>query len=473
MIKWRTISILILGLLLLGTSACGLIGDGEEAPQEQVKVTRGDLTITVNGIGNMVIDEEQILSFGSAGKVEEVNVDEGDRVSEGDILAKLDTDTLELALTEADLALAKQQLSVSQAEVSLAEQRLAVNEAEVALAEQQVTKTEAEVAIETAEYNLFKAQDKYIWLDIDVAQADVDEAQRYLDDALWALNQSSEFGLEWQQKAVIHAQSRLDTAKDILDAMLAGTDPKEVAVKKLELELAETSLELSHQSEKIARQSLLQAKLSEELAEKSLEQEQQSLIQVQQSLTLAQKQLDDATLTSPFDGVIASVFVDEGDTVAASTAVIHLVDPDSLKLEAEVDEIDILRVKVGQKANVYVDALPDHQLNGEVTFIPPISREEPGLVLFDVKISFQAPPGLELRGGMSATADILVDERADVLLVPNEAITLNDEGSTIVTTMADGLAQEKPVITGISNDSHTEIINGLGEGDTVVIRTEE
>ncbi len=66
----------------------------------------------------------------------------------------------------------------------------------------------------------FKAEDKYVWLDIDTAQADVDEAQKYLDDALWALNQASELDLEFRQKAVIHAQSRIDSFQAITFTVL-------------------------------------------------------------------------------------------------------------------------------------------------------------------------------------------------------------------------------------------------------------
>ena len=470
---WQIVTILLLSMVLAGTTACNPFGGGEEkAGQQLVEVKRGDLTITVNGIGNIVIGEERMLSFSRDGKVAEVYVDEGDNVSKNDVLAKLDTDTLELAVTEAEVTLSEQQVTMTQAEVTLSEKQVAVFQAEVSLFEEQVAVTQAEVDLETAEYNLYEAKDTYILRDIRKAQSDVDEAQRYLDDALWALNQVSGIGIEWQQKAVIHAENRLDTAKDILEAMLAGTDPQEIDIKNLEVELAQQSSELAQLSQEQARRSLEQARISEELAEQSLEQEERALMRAQQSLALAEKQLDEGTLTAPFAGVVASVDVDEGDSILATTTIIRLVDLTSLELEVEVDEIDIPGVKLGQRAIISVDALPDIELEGEVTFIPPEAKEKTGLVLYDVEISFDVPQDLVLRGGMSATADIVIDERSNVLLVPNRAITLDNQGNPVVMVMVNEQMTERKVVTGISDGSQTEILNGLDEGEAVIVITE-
>ena len=466
---WKILAVLLLCLVLASAVACNPFGgSGEEANQQLVKVMRGDLAVTVNGIGNIAISEERMLSFGSGGRVEKVYIEEGDKVSKGDALAKLDTDALELAVTQAEVALTKQKVAIAQAEVALTEQKVAVTRAEVALTEKEVAVTEERVALETAEYNLYEAKDTYIWIDVRKAQSDVDEAQRYLDDALWGLNQASEHGKEFRQKVVIHAQARLDTAKDILEAILAGTDPQEVVIKKLEVELAQQSLELAQLYQELAQQSLVQEQQALELSQQSLEQEKQSLEQAQQSLKLAQKHLDEATLTAPFAGVVASVYVDEGDSVSATTEVINLVDLNTLELIVEVDEIDIPGVKLGQRAIINVDALVGVELEGEVTFIPPVSKEKTGLVLYDVEISFDVPQDLGLRGGLSATADIVIDERSNALLLPNSAITLDNQGNPTVTVLVDELTQERKVVIGISNGSHTEILGGLNEGDVVV-----
>ena len=275
---WKIVIVSLLCLVLVSTAACNPFGGGGEAAQQLTEVIRGDLAITVNGIGNIAISEERMLSFSSDGKVEEINVEEGDKATNGDVLAKLDTDVLELALTQAQVALDEQHVAIAQAEVDLTTQQVAVTQAEVDLTTQQIAVTQAKVDLETAEYNLYKAKDIYVWKDIHSAQSDVDEAQRYLDDALRNLSYSSPgIGEEFAQKVVIRAQNRLDTAEDILDAMLAGTDPQDVAIKKLEVELAQQSIEFAQLSQGLAQQSLEKEQQSLELAQQSLEQEQQSL----------------------------------------------------------------------------------------------------------------------------------------------------------------------------------------------------
>jgi RND family efflux transporter MFP subunit len=465
--------ILVLCLVVIGVTACNPFGGGQpESNQRVIEVARGDLTVAVNGIGNIAIAEDRLLSFGIDGKVEEIYIEEGDKVGKNDVLAKLDTDTLELAVTQAELALTEQRVAVTQAEVALSEKEVAVSKAVVALSEEEVAVTKAQVSLETAEYNLFEAKDDYILRDIRSAQSDVDEAQRYLNEALLNVDRASEGGLEWQQKAVIHAQKRLDTAEDILEAMLAGTDPQEVDIKSLELELAQQSLELTELTLELAEQSLEQARRSEKLAQQSLEKEQRSLEEAQQSLALAQKELSEATLTAPFDGMVARVDVDEGDSVSAAATIAYFVDITSLELEVEVDEIDIPSVKLGQRAIISIDALPGIELEGEVTFIPPISREEPGLVLYDVKIGFDAPQGFELKGGMSATADLVIDGRSNVLLVPNNAIRLDSQGNTTALVLVNEVTQEKKVVTGLSDGSYTEILSGLDEGELLITAEE-
>ena len=167
--------------------------------------------------------------------------------------------------------------------------------------------------------------------------------------------------------------------------------------------------------------------------------------------------------------MVASADVDEGDSVSATTTIVHLVDLASLELEVEVDEIDIPGVKKGQRALISIDALLGVQFEGEVTFIPPVSKEEPGLVLYDVKIGFDVPQGFVLRGGMSATADIVIDGRSNVLLVPNEAITLDSQGNPVVMVMVNEQIEERRIVTGISDGSQTEVLGGLDKGDIVVV----
>jgi len=421
--RWETIGVLLLCLALAGSIACNPFGDAEkEASQQLVEVVRGDLVISVSGSGNVEVSNEANLAFEVGGRIDKIYVEEGDNVTEGDVLAKLDTGALELALTQAQVALATQQ---------------------VALTTQQVAVTTANVTLRTAKHSLDEARDLYTWPEINVAQSDVDDAEAFLDYVL-------ERGLPY--KTVAYAQARLDAAEAKLDAMIMSYDTEEVAIKKMEVELAEQSLELAQQS---------------------LELTQQSLEQAQQSVEQAQKNLNEATLTAPFDGVAANVDAKEGDVIPSPTmatkVIIHLIDLTTMELNVEVDEIDIPGVKLGQRVIIEVDALPDLPLEGEVTFISSLAKEEAGVVLYEVTIGFGVPEGSGLRVGMSVDADIVIDERSDILLVPDRAIKQDSQGNPVVEVMLGEQAQERPVVIGISDGFDTEIVSGISEGEVVVV----
>ena len=428
--SWRIIAVLLLCLILVGCIACNPLGGEEEVNEQLVEVVRGDLTVTVSGSGNIEVSNEAKLSFGVGGKVGRIYVEEGDEVRKGEVLAKLETDALELALREARVAHTKAQVAVTQAEVAV---------------------TQAEISLKNAEIALEQTQETYTLSDIIAAEADVVIAKRDFDDVLWILSKYEPGTPGWEsyQKIVAQAQARLKTAEDKLDAMLSGFDTEEVAVKKRQVELAQQSLELAQQSVELNQQSL-------ELARQSVEQ--------------AHKQLDEATITALFDSVVASVYVDEKDTVIAGTTIVHLIDNSSMELEVEVDEIDVVEVKLGQRAIIEVDSLPALPLEGKVSFISLLPTEEAGVMVYNVEIDFDIPENVGIRAGMSATADIIIDERSNVLLVPDRAVKQDSQGNTIVEVMVNGQTEERTVVTGISDGYQTEIVSGLIDGEVVVGR---
>ncbi len=415
--KLTIVGVLLLVLVLTGMTACNPMGSEGEATNELVEVERGDLMVTVSGSGNIDVYEEMSLTFGIGGRIEEILVEEGDEVEEGDVLARLETDALELAVTQAQVAVTKAQTDI----------------------------TQVEVALKTAEYNLEQTQSTYSLEDIKAAEADIVVAKRDLDEVLWTLSKYDEGTPGWEayQKILIFAQARVNAAEDKLDAILMGTDSEEVAIKKLQVELAAQSVEL-------ANQSLV-------LAEKSLEQ--------------SRKQLDNTTITAPFTGIVAAVNAKEKDTVTTMNPIVYLIDPSRMELKVDVDEIDVADVKLGQKAIIEVDALPDLELEGEVSFISQLPKEEGGVIVYEVKVRFDVGDGSGLKDGMSASTDIVVKERTGVLLVPSRAVKRNSDGDTVVeVSMVGGENQERVVTVGISDGFQTEIISGLEEGEVVVGR---
>jgi HlyD family secretion protein len=474
--KLITGSILFLTLLaLLGTAACDSLGGSQETvSQQQVEVTRDDLTISVTGNGKIQTSREARLTFSSGGKVAEILVEEGDVVKAGDVLAGLDTDALELAVDQAKLA-------VTQAEVALTQAQLAQRTAEYNLKNTrdsedalELALLNAEIALSMARTNLEKTLDMYTWSDVRIAQADVDEAERYVKSVTdrLGLYAPGSAGYESLQEELLYAQARLTAAKDRLEAMLGGSDVEEVAIKKSQVEAAELSVaqaqkDINELSDNIALQELQVA-----ASEHSVTQAQQAVDMARESLDDARKQLEKANIIAPFDGVVALVTAEEGDIIPSPsmspTIIIQMIDPGSLELVIEVDELDIPLVTLGREVAVTVDALPDAVFTGLVKAVYPVPSEVGGVVLYKVRIGLETPENSGIMVGMSASADIVAERHENVLIVPSRAIGKNDQGQTIVKVKVAEGVQEREVVVGLDDGLRAEIVSGLSEGETVV-----
>lgn len=183
----------------------------------------------------------------------------------------------------------------------------------------------------------------------------------------------------------------------------------------------------------------------------------------------ARSNIQGATIVAPFDGMIASVTGNVGEQVAA-TPMITLVDLSAMRVEANIDETDIGRVAVGQTVNITFDSLSGLTLPAKITTIAPNATAQSGVVTYQVHaVPTQTDP--RLRAGMTATASIVVEQRTNVLAVANRAIKINRGVKTVEVAQPDGTLLEKQVTTGLANDTNTEILSGLSDGEMVAIAT--
>ncbi len=179
-------------------------------------------------------------------------------------------------------------------------------------------------------------------------------------------------------------------------------------------------------------------------------------------------------ILAPFDGTIVDIGVKENDQLSAfdysSKTAVYLVDTRTVKMEGVVDEVDIYKVEVGQNVIITVDALPGVELSGKVTFISPFGTQTTGVVEFPVTISLD-PSDTELKGGLTATADIIIDERKDILLVPNRAIkgSVGNYSVEVVTDEKKVTTEKRLVVIGDQNEQFTEIVSGLSQGEKVIV----
>jgi RND family efflux transporter MFP subunit len=195
------------------------------------------------------------------------------------------------------------------------------------------------------------------------------------------------------------------------------------------------------------------------------------------AVTLGNRQDDllKTIIIAPFDGTVVSVGVKENDVLSAmnysSIVAIQLVDTNAVRFEGLVDEIDILKIKAGQKAAISVDAVPDKVFTGTVKFISPSGTADTttNVVKFNVTIELD-PSDVELKGGLTATADIAVYTAENILLVPLTAVTTTAERSFVtVVSGAKGQTEKRQITLGKQNQQFAEVLSGLNEGDEVLI----
>lgn len=456
-------------LALMGTTACdSLGGDQGTVSQQQVNVARGDLTLSVTGNGKIETSREARLTFSSAGKIDKILVGEGDRVKAGDVLASLDTSTLELAVNQAQMAL-------TQAEVALTQAQLARETADYNLENVRnsgdslnLALLNAQIALDTAKITLDSA---ITTVDYQALKAELNKAEAWYDYVYNTLRLTADVS-EWSL-ALERAQESLDMAQANYDNALSGEDSNQVNLRKKQVEAAQVSVDLAQKNIDELDKSIALKELQLVSAEQSVTQAQQAVDLARQSLADTQRQLGEATITAPFDGVVAMVLAEEGDIIPspsmAPTAIIQMINPDYLELVIEVDEIDIPLVELGQVAAVSVDALPDNEYKGIVTAVYPVPMEVGGVVLYQVKMGLDTSKNSGIKVGMSASADIVAEKHENVLMVPSRAITRNDQGQTIVKVIVGNQAQERVVVVGLDDGLRAEIVSGVSEGETLMV----
>ncbi|TVQ15252.1 MAG: efflux RND transporter periplasmic adaptor subunit [Balneolaceae bacterium] len=208
-----------------------------------------------------------------------------------------------------------------------------------------------------------------------------------------------------------------------------------------------------------------------EIAESSLASAKAQLLLAETNLDLAGIQLSYATIRSPIPGVIASVSTQEGEAVAAGLAAptfVNIIDLKRLEVQTFVDETDIGKISEGQRATFTVDTFPGTGFPGVVTAIYPKAMIQDNVVNYIVTVAIHDFHGLVLRPEMTANVTITLEERRDVLAIPTSAIS-RSRGDRFVMVAEGGQHVQRAVKTGWRDGPYTEIIEGLTDGELILI----
>lgn len=297
------------------------------------------------------------------------------------------------------------------------------------------------------------------------------------------------------EAAVEAAETALASAQEALDELKAGADPEEVATAEAAVTAAEQALEaaqlqLDELREGPTESDIAAAQGAVDTAKANLEAaiaarddllagaDQEDIdLQVQQvqvaelAVEQARQNLEDATLTAPFDSSVAAINISEGDLVTSATPAITLLTPGALEVELTLGETDLPTVRVGQKGIIIFDAIPEKAYPLTVTSIGLAPTIQQGVVTYLATAQLEGfDPNADVRPapGMSGSAVIVTQEKTNVLAVPNQAIRRRGQNQT-VEVVVDGELEIRVVQTGISDAEKTEILSGLKAGDLIAL----
>jgi multidrug efflux pump subunit AcrA (membrane-fusion protein) len=442
----------------------------EDSETEVVRtstVRQGDLVLYATGTGSAVAATEVDLSFGISGEIAALNVQVGDVVSAGDVLASLEEseslESLQVSVTTAELSLLRAQQDLEELyesipmEAALAQKALAeamdeMQDAEYYWQVQQQgyrasseTIQAAEAALVLAEAEVEKAQDRYNEVesksDDDPAKAlalsNLIAAKTKRDSALrelnWYTGSPTDIDQALLDAEVAIAQANLAVAQREWEVLKNGADPFEVAVAEAEVASAEAQLARA------------QADLEEAIANQ-----------------------DEIDLIAPMDGTVMAVNAQVGET--AQGTIVTLADLSQTYLEIFLDETDLGNVQNGFEVEVIFDALPDDTFSGTIVQVDPSLYTSQGVSAIKALVQLDDPALSQvdtLPIGLSAAVDVIGGRADNALLVPIEALRELSPGEYAVFVMEDGEPVLRFVEVGLMDFTYAEVTSGLEAGEVI------
>lgn len=479
-----------------------------------VPVRQGTLSNSISVVGELDAETSQDLAFQSidgTANLMTLTVAAGNVVKKGQVLATIDKTLYQQALDQAksDLQAAEKALAelktpatalqVSQADLAIAQANYAIQAAQSALedlehpdlAALQQAVDDAKIALAKAQSDLVSKQsdetaDQDLY-DLQVAEATpVAEYNRlasetysdefYQDRLRVAFNkmmdaQDARVTFEIQAQADLLAaqtavrkaqQSIVDAQKALADAQ---TGSNAFEIKKAQLAVDKAKVDLAQaQSDRAA--------LDAGADPADLAAAQADVDKKRLAVTDAETALANTELKAPFDGTVLETNVRVGDELTNNTVILTVADLTNLQILASVDETTIRRVKKGQTAQVSFDAFPGQIFKSTVLSVPLQGELQNDVMVYQVPLSLEGLADLPARVGMTANVNIETEQASNALIVPTIALQrVRGQYQVMLANPNDSTAAPvaTPVEVGLSDGTFTQIVQGLKEGDQVVI----
>jgi HlyD family secretion protein len=400
-----------------------------------VPVEAKTVTVRIAASGEVIPFQTVNLSPKSAGRIEQLLVDQGDRVEQGQIVARMDSKDIEAERTQAQARVAEAQAKLDQLKAGTRIEEIRQAEADVASAQSEVDRVrgvvaDANSALEFARRQTQRQQE--LANQGAIAANALDEFQRKERNAKEALGQA--------QAQLDQAQARYNQSLQQLQQKQNGARPQEIA--QAEAQVASAIGQLKG----------------------------------------VDNRLEDTLIRAPFAGVITQRYATVGAFVTPTTQASAAVDgatstsifalANGLEIKAKVPEVDIGQIKQGQEVDIRVDAYPEDTFKGRVRRIAPEAVTERDVTSFEVRVEIVTGKD-KLRSKMNADVSFLGNQINNAVVVPTAALSTN-KGKTGVWIPGDrNQPKFQTVMTGLTIDNETQIINGLKPGDRIYVQPPE
>ncbi len=425
----------------------------EENKYETFTVARGNIVTQVTSTGNVYSSEEKKYSVLTSAKVIDI-LQKGDSFKKDDILIKIDDSKVRLYISQAEQNLKLAEESINIAKINY-QSALDSNHVAIQLAES--SNNLAEITVQ----NAFQALDSANSLgmaNIEAANQAIKNANYYLEKV-----KDSAFATDLTEA---QAETNVSTAEKALEQA-----KKSAKVQSVQAESAYNQA-LANQSITYWNNlnNLEKAQTQIKLMAKNIAQSQIQLELAKINLELAKLDLDNFFITAPFDGFVKDVSFSVGETASPGVPAISIVSSDFI-IKSDINETDIVKIKVGQEVEFTLDAYPDKVFYGKVDKISPVSKNTAGIITFEVTIKPEKEAFEFLQYGFSVNVTITVSKNENVLYVPIQAV-YEENGKNFVDVLKDeNNIIKTEVITGASDYDYIEIKSGLSEGNIIILTT--
>ncbi|WP_193195714.1 efflux RND transporter periplasmic adaptor subunit [Nostoc sp. MG11] len=455
-LRWL-IGLIAAGSLVVGTTTAYNFIRGaskEDIAQLTLPVEAKSVTLRITASGKVVPVQSVNISPKNPGVLAQLYVEQGDRIQQGQILARMDSANI-------DAQIRQYRANLTQSQAQLAEAVAGSRPQEIAQAKARLAQAQAQLAAARAGN---RPQE------ISQAQAQVDSAQakvNYTSEQVKRYEYLYQQGAEKKQlldQAISEdksARAALEEARKRLSLVQSGTRQEEIDQRQAAVTEARAALVL----------------LEDGTRPEEIVQRQAAVASAEAQLKGVQVQLEDTIIRAPFSGIVTQKYANVGSFVTPTTSASTSASATSssivavargLEVLAQVPEADLGRIKQGQQVEIVADAYPDQVFKGKVRLIAPEAVVEQGVTSFQVRVALDT--GIDkLRSGLNVDLTFLGDRVNNALVLPTVTIVTENGKTGVLMPDQNNKPQFREVTVGAQIQDQTQILDGLQAGDRVFI----